>query len=246
MAFTFIRKSAFVTALLLGPLLGGESFAVDWTNGSALTGTPRLPQNFANFPYVNPQAPKGGTVRQGAPGSFDSFNDQITRGEAAPGLNLTYETLMEASLDELDISSQYGLLAEATKYPDDFSSVSFRLNPKAKWHDGELGVHRAGLGDFGIATRLCCVGLRDPLHVKFVVLDLQRQPIFALALQVSFIAAEKLLVKARLQVAVCARLFEFQPKFLDGAVAIGIHEIDLHFLMVVAGQYQVREAIVIF
>ena len=137
MAFSFIRKSVFATALLLGPLLGGDAFAVDWTNGSALTGTPRLSQNFANFPYVNPQAPKGGTVRQGAPGSFDSFNDQITRGEAAPGLNLTYETLMEASLDELDISSQYGLLAEATKYPDDFSSVSFRLNPKAKWHDGE-------------------------------------------------------------------------------------------------------------
>jgi microcin C transport system substrate-binding protein len=86
---------------------------------------------------VNPQAPKGGTVRQAAVGSFDSFNDQITKGEPAAGISLIYETLMTASLDELDISSQYGLLAEATKYPDDFSSVSFRMNPKAKWHDGQ-------------------------------------------------------------------------------------------------------------
>lgn len=113
------------------------ALAIDWTHGTALTGDVRLPANFPNFPYVNPQAPKGGTVRQAAVGSFDSFNDQITKGEPAAGISLIYETLMTASLDELDISSQYGLLAEATKYPDDFSSVSFRMNPKAKWHDGQ-------------------------------------------------------------------------------------------------------------
>ena len=126
-----------LSSLLFNPMMCGGALAVDWTNGSALTGTPRLSQNFANFPYVNPQAPKGGTVRQGVAGSFDSFNDQIIKGEAAPFLSNIYQTLMTPSLDEQDISSQYGLLAEATKYPDDFSSVSFRLNPKAKWHDGE-------------------------------------------------------------------------------------------------------------
>ena len=80
--------------------------------------------------------------RLAAVGGFDSFNGLITRGEAAPGFALVgsfliNESLMTPSLDEQDISAQYGLLAEATKYPDDFSSVSFRLNPKAKWHDGE-------------------------------------------------------------------------------------------------------------
>jgi microcin C transport system substrate-binding protein len=113
------------------------AFSIEWTHGTALNATPRMPGSFANFAYVNPGAPKGGIVRQGALGSFDSFNDQITKGESAPGLTLIYETLMTPSLDETDISSSYGLLAEATKYPDDFSSVSFRLNPGAKWHDGQ-------------------------------------------------------------------------------------------------------------
>jgi microcin C transport system substrate-binding protein len=133
----FLHTAALLSSLVLSSFTASGALAVDWTNGSALTGTPRLPQSFANFPYVNPQAPKGGTVRQGVVGSFDSFNDQIIKGEPAPFLSNIYQTLMTPSLDELDISSQYGLIAEATKYPDDFSSVSFRLNPKAKWHDGE-------------------------------------------------------------------------------------------------------------
>jgi microcin C transport system substrate-binding protein len=132
----FLHAAALLSSLVLSSFAASGALAVDWTNGSALTGTPRLPQTFANFPYVNPQAPKGGTVRQGVVGSFDSFNDQIIKGEPAPFLSNIYQTLMTPSLDELDISSQYGLIAEATKYPDDFSSVSFLLNPKAKWHDG--------------------------------------------------------------------------------------------------------------
>ncbi|MGB8817468.1 MAG: extracellular solute-binding protein [Rhizobiaceae bacterium] len=120
---------------------GMKAFAVDWVHGSALTGEPRLEAGFKHFPYVNPDAPKGGTVRLAAVGSFDSFNGLIPKGEAAPGFSLVgaftiNESLMTSSLDELDISTQYGLLAEATRYPDDFSSVTFRMNTKAKWHDG--------------------------------------------------------------------------------------------------------------
>ncbi len=118
------------------PLMASPVFSIDWTHGTALNAEPRLAAGFSHFPYVNPDAPKAGLVRQGALGSFDSFNDQITRGEAAPGLTLIYETLMTPSLDETDISTSYGLLAEAIKYPDDFSSVSFRLNANAKWNDG--------------------------------------------------------------------------------------------------------------
>jgi ABC-type oligopeptide transport system substrate-binding subunit len=118
-------------------LMAASAPAIDWTHGTALNAEPRLPAGFAHFPYVNPDAPKTGIVRQASLGSFDSFNDQITKGEAAPGLLLTYETLMTPSLDETDISTSYGLLAEAIKYPDDFSSVSFRLNANAKWNDGQ-------------------------------------------------------------------------------------------------------------
>jgi microcin C transport system substrate-binding protein len=114
-----------------------QAFASDWVHGSALAGEPRLAAGFPHFPYVNKDAPKGGTVRQAVAGSFDSFNPIAAKGEPAPGLTEVYETLMTPSQDELDISSQYGLLAEATKYPDDFSSVSFRLNANAKWQDGQ-------------------------------------------------------------------------------------------------------------
>ena len=56
------------------------------------------------------------------------------KGTLAAGIDLIYDTLAVSSLDE--VSSEYGLLAEALSYPDDFSSVSYRLRPEAKWHDG--------------------------------------------------------------------------------------------------------------
>lgn len=135
MSGKFARRA--VMACCFIQLMTVSALAIDWTYGTALNAMPRMAPGFAHFDYVNPDAPKIGIVRQGALGSFDSFNDQITKGEAAPGVLLTYETLMTPSLDESDISSNYGLLAQAIKYPDDFSSVSFRLNPAAKWNDGE-------------------------------------------------------------------------------------------------------------
>ncbi len=54
---------------------------------------------------------------------------------AAAGLGLIYDTLMASSLDE--VSTEYGLLAEAVSYPDDFSSATYRLRAEAKWHDGK-------------------------------------------------------------------------------------------------------------
>ena len=131
----FLRRFAAAAGILAA--LSSAALAQDWTHGTALTGAPRLEAGFKHFPYVNPDAPKGGTARLAVAGAFDSFNDRITRGESAPGITLIYETLMTPSLDESDISASYGLLAEATKHPEDFSSVSFRLNPKAKWHDGQ-------------------------------------------------------------------------------------------------------------
>ena len=112
------------------------SFAQDWAHGISQWDKPKYPAGFGHFDYVNPNAPKGGRAVQAAVGSFDSFNAFITRGEQAPGITLIYETLFKPSLDEADISAKYGLIAEAMKYPDDYASVSFRLNPKAKWHDG--------------------------------------------------------------------------------------------------------------
>jgi microcin C transport system substrate-binding protein len=106
-----------------------------WTHGQSLTGEIKYQPGFAHFDYVNPAAPKGGTVRLAAIGTYDSFNSFIPRGQPAAGIGLVYESLMTPALDE--ISSEYGLLAEAVTHPPDFSSVTYRLRAGAKWHDGK-------------------------------------------------------------------------------------------------------------
>ena len=107
----------------------------DWRHAIALDGEPKYGEDFTAFDYVNPDAPKGGSVRLSALGSFDSFNPILPQGSAATGLGLVYETLMTPNLDETSVS--YGLLADALSFPEDFSSVTFRLDPDARWHDGE-------------------------------------------------------------------------------------------------------------
>src|SRR5690606_28746109 len=106
-----------------------------WVHADSLTDSPKYPEGFAHFDYVNPEAPKGGTVRLGDRGGFDTFNPILPKGEAASGLGLVYETLMTASMDEVNTS--YGLLAEAMKVADDYGAVTFRMDPDARWHDGE-------------------------------------------------------------------------------------------------------------
>jgi microcin C transport system substrate-binding protein len=107
-----------------------------WRHGTSLFGELKYPADFKQFDYVNAKAPKTGTARQVAYGTFDNFNTVVAgvKGSLAGGINLIYDTLAVASLDE--VSSEYGLLAEALTYPSDFSSVTYRLRAAAKWHDG--------------------------------------------------------------------------------------------------------------
>jgi microcin C transport system substrate-binding protein len=100
----------------------------------SLIGEPKYPADFTHFDYVNPDAPKGGSVRMADIGSFDSLNPVLYKGEAAAGLSLVYETLMADSLDEP--STSYGLIADWASYPADYSSVTFHLRKEARWHDG--------------------------------------------------------------------------------------------------------------
>jgi len=106
-----------------------------WNHADALTDTPKYAEGFTHFDYVNPDAPKGGTVRIGTRGGFDTFNPILPQGEAASGLGLVYETLLTPSADEVNTS--YGLLAEAMKVADDYGSVTFRMDADARWHDGQ-------------------------------------------------------------------------------------------------------------
>ena len=109
-----------------------------WRHATSLIGSPGYPEGFAHFNYVNPDAPKGGAVRlSGAGQTFDTLNPILDKGVGADGLGLIYESLMTSSIDELNISAMYGQIADRMRYPADYSSVTYHINPDAKWHDGE-------------------------------------------------------------------------------------------------------------
>jgi peptide/nickel transport system substrate-binding protein len=102
--------------------------------GIALHGTPLLGENSAAFAYVNPQAPKGGKLRLGVLGSFENVNPLIVGGTPASGIReFVIESLMARSLDEP--FTLYGLLAETIDIADDRKSVTFTLNPAARFSD---------------------------------------------------------------------------------------------------------------
>ncbi len=100
----------------------------------ALHGEPALSAGFAQFPYVNPDAPKGGRVTLGVLGSFDSLNPMIVQGTPAAGVrDFAVEGLMARGLDEP--FTLYGLLAETIDVAGDGTAVTFNLNPAAKFSD---------------------------------------------------------------------------------------------------------------
>ena len=115
-----------------------QAAAPTWRHGLSLFGDLRYPAGFKHFDYVNPTAPKGGTVRLIAGGqTFDNLNLVVSgvKGNLAAGSDLLYDSLMVPALDE--VSAEYGLLAEAVSFPDDYSSVIYRLRSNAKFHDGK-------------------------------------------------------------------------------------------------------------
>jgi microcin C transport system substrate-binding protein len=101
----------------------------------SLVGEPKFGPDFKNFDWVNPDAPKGGTLRQWAEGTFDTLNPFSDKGVKAAGLGLVFDSLFTPSPDEP--STQYALIAECASYPEDYSSVTFRLRPEAKFQDGQ-------------------------------------------------------------------------------------------------------------
>ncbi|WP_349363692.1 MAG: extracellular solute-binding protein [Roseitalea porphyridii] len=138
MPSTRFARSFFAIMLASGALALAAPAAQaepEWKHASALVGEPQYPPDFPHFDYVNVDAPKGGTLRLSETGSFDTLNPILPKGEAATGLGLVYESLTTSSLDE--ISADYGLLAEALRYPDDYAWVEYRLREGARWHDGE-------------------------------------------------------------------------------------------------------------
>jgi microcin C transport system substrate-binding protein len=123
-------------ALLLLALLAGLAVnSAQGAQGIAQYGKPKYADGFSHFDYVNPNAPRGGTLTLPNPDrrtSFDKFNPFTLRGVAAPGVaQLMFESLAVGSADE--VSSAYGLIAEDIQVASDKMSVVFRIRPEAKF-----------------------------------------------------------------------------------------------------------------
>ena len=117
---------------IAAPPAGAESTI---SHATAIREAPRYPADFAHFDHVNPDAPKGGTVRRASVGStFDSLNPFIVKGNSAAGVGLLFDTLTADSPDEA--TAAYGLLAEWIEIADDGSWTTFWLRPEARFHDG--------------------------------------------------------------------------------------------------------------
>ena len=91
-------------------------------------------KNLTHFDYVNPNAPKGGTLKASAIGTFDSLNNFSLKGTKAEGLELLYDTLTVQSKDEP--FSEYGLIASDIEICTKKDCVIFTINKSARFHDG--------------------------------------------------------------------------------------------------------------
>ncbi len=119
-----------VLALLAAPSWAAHAYAQ--------FGDVKYPPGFTHFGYVNPQAPKGGEIRMvppTRPTNFDKFNPFTLKGTAPYGIRtLMLESLLTGNSEEP--TTAYGLLAEDVEVAADKRSATFRLNPRARFHDG--------------------------------------------------------------------------------------------------------------
>lgn len=134
-------KGIILGLVALGFLLFSQELGATEQHALAMHGVPKLAEGFTHFPYTNPNAPKGGTLKLGATGTFDSLNPFIVRGQPPLGLNtgymsLVYEPLMARNWDEP--FALYPQIAASLDMPEDRHSITFNLDPQARWSDGVI------------------------------------------------------------------------------------------------------------
>jgi microcin C transport system substrate-binding protein len=137
---SFRLRQAFIVLLTLASFTPASA-GPEKHHALSLIRPPKYPAGFQHFDHVNVNAPKGGTAKLSSPATYDNLNAAVFRGRLAPGLILhgatpiMQDTLMLRSQEEA--STQYCLICEWVTYPDDYSSVTFKLRDGAKWHDGQ-------------------------------------------------------------------------------------------------------------
>jgi microcin C transport system substrate-binding protein len=126
-----------LVAVCLGVLLLVAASGVaqaEATYGLSLFGELKYGPDFKNFEYVNPSAPKGGSMRLSMIGTYDTLNPFVVKGVPAAGIGQIFDTLTARSSDEP--ASSYGLVAETVDVAPDRLSVLFTLRKEARFHDG--------------------------------------------------------------------------------------------------------------
>lgn len=131
------KKNLFLNLIGWSFLLSSSLSASEIYHAHALSlfGDVKYDKDFSHFDYANPNAPKGGMLTLSATGGFDTLNALNGKGTSAPGISLLYDNLMTSSLDEP--ASEYGLIAETVRYPEDYAWVEYDLRENAKWSDGQ-------------------------------------------------------------------------------------------------------------
>ncbi len=129
-----MRRPFCVVFSLVLSLAAVAAMAAAGSHGLSLFGELKYPPGFKNFEYVDPQAPKGGTMKFSAIGTYDTLNPFVVKGVAAAGIGQIFDTLTVASQDEP--GAEYGLVADSIDLAPDKLSVLYTLRKQARFHDG--------------------------------------------------------------------------------------------------------------
>lgn len=132
---TLMRILIGLIVMMMGSLTLAAEAQVTVSHAIGMRGEPKYPADFTHFEYVNPDAPKGGTLALHTIGTYDTFHRYAQRGNAAIGSGELYDMLLVASEDEVEM--YYGLIAEKVEYPADYTWIIFHLNPAARFQDGK-------------------------------------------------------------------------------------------------------------
>lgn len=147
-----------------------QAHAQEASFGLAMHGSPKYTAQDTHLSYVNPNAPKGGTLKMSAIGAFDNLNPFTIKGVAADGLELGFERLMRRVWDEP--FTMYPLIAQRADVAQDRSSVTFYINPEARFHDGspitaqDVQFSFETLREFGRPNMRKVYKLADKVEVK--------------------------------------------------------------------------------
>ena len=157
--------------LILGLLISQVGISQpDYQHGYAFLAKQKYDRGFEHFDYVNPEAPKGGTLRIPDMGAWDSFNPIPLRGRVVSGVdiwspvdNFIYDSLLAGSLDEP--ASFYTKLAKGVRVAEDGTYVDFMIRRNARWHDGKAITVEDVLFTFDVYMTKANPSIRTPLEI---------------------------------------------------------------------------------